>query len=68
MAWVMQKVMGTSGAESLSCTANIFVGQTEAPLLIKPFIKSMTNSELLTIMVVVWQQLQGGLWLHIFKY
>ena len=42
--------MGTSGAESLSCTANIFVGQTEAPLMIKPFIKKMTNSELLTIM------------------
>ncbi len=39
MAWVMAKVMGTSGAESLSCTANIFVGQTEAPLMIKPFLK-----------------------------
>ncbi|MDZ7763539.1 MAG: Na+ dependent nucleoside transporter N-terminal domain-containing protein [Melioribacteraceae bacterium] len=36
MAWVMSKVMGTSGAESLSVTANIFVGQTESPLMIKP--------------------------------
>lgn len=50
MAWVMARLMGTSGAESLSCTANIFVGQTEAPLLVKPFIKNMTKSELLTIM------------------
>jgi CNT family concentrative nucleoside transporter len=50
MAWLMAKILGSSGAESLSCTANIFVGQTEAPLVIKPFIKEMTNSELLTIM------------------
>jgi CNT family concentrative nucleoside transporter len=50
MAWLMAKILGSSGAESLSCTANIFVGQTEAPLVIKPFIKDMTNSELLTIM------------------
>lgn len=50
MAWVFTKLMGTSGAESLSCTANIFVGQTEAPLMIKPFIRKMTKSELLTIM------------------
>ncbi len=60
MAWVMQKVMGTSGAESLSCTANIFVGQTEAPLLIKPFIKTMTKSELLTIMVGGMATIAGG--------
>ncbi len=60
MAWVMQKVMGTSGAESLSCTANIFVGQTEAPLLIKPFIKTMTNSELLTIMIGGMATIAGG--------
>ncbi|MGB2959374.1 MAG: nucleoside transporter C-terminal domain-containing protein [Bacteroidota bacterium] len=51
MAWVMARVMGTSGAESLSSTANIFVGQTEAPLIIRPFIKGMTRSEMLTIMV-----------------
>ncbi|QQS37355.1 MAG: NupC/NupG family nucleoside CNT transporter [Ignavibacteriales bacterium] len=60
MAWVMAKVMGTSGAESLSCTANIFVGQTEAPLMIKPFIKGMTKSEILTIMVGGMATIAGG--------
>lgn len=60
MAWVMAKVMGTSGAESLSCTANIFVGQTEAPLMIKPFIKNMTSSEILTIMVGGMATIAGG--------
>ena len=56
----MAKVMGTSGAESLSCTANIFVGQTEAPLMIKPFIKGATNSELLTIMIGGMATIAGG--------
>ena len=51
LARFMGWTVGTSGAETLSCTANIFVGQTEAPLLIKPFLDEMTNSELLTIMV-----------------
>jgi CNT family concentrative nucleoside transporter len=60
MAWVMAKLMGTSGAESLSNTANIFVGQTEAPLLIKPYIGTMTNSEILTIMVGGMATIAGG--------
>lgn len=60
MAWVMAKILGTSGAESLSATANIFVGQTEAPLMIKPFIKGMTNSELLTVMVGGMATVAGG--------
>ena len=60
MAWLMAKLMGTSGAESLSNTANIFVGQTEAPLLIKPYIGSMTNSEILTIMVGGMATIAGG--------
>ncbi|MDO8550062.1 MAG: nucleoside transporter C-terminal domain-containing protein [Ignavibacteria bacterium] len=60
MAWVMAKVMGTSGAESLSCAANIFVGQTEAPLMIKPFIKGMTKSEILTIMIGGMATIAGG--------
>ncbi len=60
MAWIMAKVMGTSGAESLSCTANIFVGQTEAPLMIKPYIKSMTKSEILTIMTGGMATIAGG--------
>lgn len=60
MAWFMAKVMGTSGAESLSNTANIFVGQTEAPLLIKPYIGTMTNSEILTIMIGGMATIAGG--------
>jgi CNT family concentrative nucleoside transporter len=60
MAWIMARVMGTSGAESLSNTANIFVGQTEAPLMIRPFIKGMTQSELLTIMVGGMATIAGG--------
>ena len=60
MAWLMAKLLGTSGAESLSNTANIFVGQTEAPLLIKPYIGAMTNSEILTIMVGGMATIAGG--------
>jgi CNT family concentrative nucleoside transporter len=60
MAWLMAKLMGTSGAESLSNTANIFVGQTEAPLLIKPYIGAMTNSEILTIMIGGMATIAGG--------
>ena len=60
MAWVMARIMGTSGAESLSCTANIFVGQTEAPLMIRPFLKGMTQSELLTVMVGGMATIAGG--------
>lgn len=50
MAWGMAKLMGTSGAETLSAAANIFMGQTEAPLVIKPYIEKMTMSELLAMM------------------
>ncbi len=60
MAWVMSKLMGTSGAESLSNTANIFIGQTEAPLIIRPYISTMTNSELLTIMIGGMATIAGG--------
>lgn len=51
MAWVMLKVLRTSGAESLSVAANVFVGQTEAPLVVRPYISRMTESELFTMMV-----------------
>lgn len=51
LAWVMQRSMGTSGAETLSTASNIFVGQTEAPLLVKPFLAGATRSELMAIMV-----------------
>lgn len=50
VAKIMEKSMKTSGAETLSISANIFVGQTEAPILINPFIKNMTKSELMAIM------------------
>ena len=60
MAWVMAKTLGTSGAESLSNSANVFVGQTEAPLMIKPFLNQMTKSEILTIMVGGMATIAGG--------
>ncbi len=50
-AWLMHKTLRVSGAESLSAAANVFVGQTEAPLLIKPFINKLTRSELFSVMV-----------------
>ncbi len=60
IAWVMQFTMRTSGAESLSVAGNIFVGQTEAPLLIKPFVGKMTQSELNTVMVGGFATIAGG--------
>jgi len=60
IAWVMQKTLRTSGAETLSASGNIFLGQTEAPLLIKPFVKTMTRSELATVMVGGFATVAGG--------
>ena len=60
VAWVMQRTMGTSGAETLSVAGNIFVGQTEAPLLIKPFIEKMTTSELMVVMTGGFATVAGG--------
>jgi len=51
MAWVMQKLLRISGSESLSVAANVFIGQTEAPLVVRPYIAKMTESELFTMMV-----------------
>jgi CNT family concentrative nucleoside transporter len=59
-AWVMQRIMGTSGSESLSAAANIFMGQTEAPLLIRPYVPRMTRSEIMTIMVCGMAHIAGG--------
>ncbi len=56
----MQKIMGSSGAESLSVGANVFVGQTEAPLVIRPFLKNMTRSELLAVMIGGMATVAGG--------
>jgi len=60
MAIVMQKVMGVSGAESLNVAASIFMGQTEAPLTIKPFLEGLTESELFTIMTSGMAHVSGS--------
>jgi len=60
-AWAMQRVMGTSGAESLNVAASIFMGQTEAPLTIRPFLPDVTRSELMTIMTSGMAHVSGGI-------
>src|SRR5205814_6834281 len=60
LAWVMSRTTGTSGAETLSTAANIFVGQTEAPLMIRPFIAACTQSELMVIMVGGFANIASG--------
>ena len=60
VAWVMRKAMGTSGSETLSAAANIFMGQTEAPLVIRPYVPRMTRSEMMTIMVCGMAHIAGG--------
>lgn len=60
MAAVMRRTMRTSGAESLSAAANIFVGQTEAPLMIRPYVQSMTRSELMAVMTGGFATVAGG--------
>ncbi len=60
VAWVMRKTMRTSGSETLSASGNIFVGQTEAPLLVRPFVKGMTESELMAVMTGGMATVAGG--------
>lgn len=60
LATLMQRTLGTSGAETLSASGNIFLGQTEAPLLIKPFVGQMTRSELNTVMIGGFATVAGG--------
>lgn len=60
MAWVITKLMRVSGAETLSVCANAFIGQTEAPLVVKPYVARMTQSELLTLMVGGMATIAGG--------
>src|SRR5438270_9562635 len=60
-AWLMQRVMGASGAESLNVAASIFMGQTEAPLTIRPFLPDLTRSELMTIMTSGMAHVSGGI-------
>jgi len=59
-AWIMKKTMRLSGAESLAAAANIFIGQTEAPLVVKPYLEGMTKSEILTLMVGGMATIAGG--------
>jgi len=60
-AWVMTRVMGASGAESLNVAASIFMGQTEAPLTIRPFLSDLTKSELMTVMTSGMAHVSGGI-------
>jgi concentrative nucleoside transporter, CNT family len=61
MAWLMSRIMGVSGAESLDVAASIFMGQTEAPLTIRPLLPSCTKSELMTIMTAGMAHVSGGI-------
>jgi len=61
VAWLMQRTMGTSGAESTNVAASIFMGQTEAPLTIRPFLGDATQSELMTIMTSGMAHVSGGI-------
>lgn len=61
VAWIMQRTMGTSGAESTNVAASIFMGQTEAPLTIRPFLGGATRSELMTIMTSGMAHVSGGI-------
>jgi CNT family concentrative nucleoside transporter len=61
VAWIMQRTMGTSGAESTNVAASIFMGQTEAPLTIRPFLAGATRSELMTIMTSGMAHVSGGI-------
>lgn len=60
MAWIMKRLMGLSGAESVSAAGNIFLGQTEAPLLVRPYLSRMTKSEILCLMAGGMATIAGG--------
>ena len=59
-AWVMRRTLRTSGAESLAAAANVFVGQTEAPLVVRPYVAAMTRSELMALMVGGFATIAGA--------
>jgi len=61
LAWAMRVTFRTSGAETLAVAANIFVGQTEAPLVVKPYVPAMTKSELMALMVGGFATISGGI-------
>jgi CNT family concentrative nucleoside transporter len=60
MAWVMSKTMGLSGPESLAAAANVFIGQTEAPLVVKPYLEKMSRSEIMCLMTGGMATIAGG--------
>lgn len=60
MAWVMKRLMGLSGSESVAAAGNVFLGQTEAPLLVKPYLGKMTKSEILCLMAGGMATIAGG--------
>ncbi len=60
LGFVVQRTLGTTGPESLAAAANIFLGQTEAPLVVKPYVRSMTRSELMAVMVPGFGSTAGG--------
>ncbi len=60
IAWIMQRTMRTGGAETLSVAANIFVGQTEAPVVIQPFLRTMSQSELMAVMTGGFATIAGS--------
>lgn len=59
-AWVMRRTLGTSGSETLAASANVFMGQTEAPLLVRPYVGSMTRSELMALMTGGFATIAGS--------
>lgn len=60
LAWAIRRVLNVTGVEALSAAANIFLGQTEAPLTVKPFIANMTRSQLMAIMTVGFATIAGS--------
>ncbi|MEL7337241.1 MAG: nucleoside transporter C-terminal domain-containing protein, partial [Planctomycetota bacterium] len=62
LAWVMRRTLGTTGAETLAAAANVFVGHTEAPLVVRPYLPTMNRSELNAMMVGGFATVTGGLW------
>src|SRR5262249_12310656 len=68
MALVMVHLMRTSGAETLSVSANVFMGQTEAPLIVRPYVPRMTNSELFALMASGMAHISGGMMIVYINY
>ena len=60
MAWAMRRTLGTSGSETLAASANVFLGQTEAPLMVRPYVMGMTRSELMALMVGGFATIAGS--------